>query len=153
MLGREGREPWAAVADGACCVLQGRLNKLPAATIGDMVMCSVKKGKPELRKKVMPGVVVRQRKTFRRKDGIFLYFEDNAGESLDEGLHARTRGLGRRSDCSDRILDFVLIRGLACHPRFHPRFTPDFPHRSAFMIHAFVCRCDRARADFLPYGN
>jgi large subunit ribosomal protein L23e len=43
-------------------------------------MCSVKKGKPELRKKVMPGVVVRQRKTFRRKDGIFLYFEDNAGE-------------------------------------------------------------------------
>lgn len=59
---------------------QGRLNKLPAATIGDMVMCSVKKGKPELRKKVMPGVVVRQRKTFRRKDGIFLYFEDNAGE-------------------------------------------------------------------------
>jgi ribosomal protein L14 len=60
---------------------QGRLNKLPAATIGDMVMCSVKKGKPELRKKVMPGVVVRQRKTFRRKDGLFLYFEDNAGKS------------------------------------------------------------------------
>uniref|UniRef100_A0A6U2AU99 60S ribosomal protein L23 n=1 Tax=Hemiselmis andersenii TaxID=464988 RepID=A0A6U2AU99_HEMAN len=59
--------------------IKGRLNKLPAATIGDMVMCSVKKGKPELRKKVMPGVVVRQRKTFRRKDGIFLYFEDNAG--------------------------------------------------------------------------
>lgn len=28
-----------------------RLNKLPAAAAGDMVMCSVKKGKPELRKK------------------------------------------------------------------------------------------------------
>lgn len=30
---------------------QGRLNKLPSGTVGDMVICSVKKGKPELRKK------------------------------------------------------------------------------------------------------
>ena len=43
------------------------------------VLCSVKKGKPELRKKVMPAVIIRQRKTFRRKDGQFIYFEDNAG--------------------------------------------------------------------------
>jgi hypothetical protein len=28
---------------------------------------------------VMPGVVVRQRKPWRRKDGVFIYFEDNAG--------------------------------------------------------------------------
>jgi len=28
-----------------------RLNRLPAAAIGDMVMATVKKGKPELRKK------------------------------------------------------------------------------------------------------
>ena len=27
----------------------------------------------------MPAVVIRQRKTFRRKDGTFIYFEDNAG--------------------------------------------------------------------------
>lgn len=40
---------------------------------------SVKKGKPELRKKVMPAVVIRQRKPWRRRDGVFLYFEDNAG--------------------------------------------------------------------------
>lgn len=82
-----------------------RLNRLPAAASGDMVVASVKKGKPELRKKgelqerasvhtkatmltlflfapffpVMPAVVVRQRKPWRRRDGIFLYFEDNAG--------------------------------------------------------------------------
>ena len=61
------------------------------AGVGDMVMATVKKGKPELRKKVMPAVVVRQRKTWRRRgkiprerarlivDGVFLYFEDNAG--------------------------------------------------------------------------
>jgi hypothetical protein len=28
-----------------------RLNKIPAASIGDMALCSIKKGKPELRKK------------------------------------------------------------------------------------------------------
>ena len=28
---------------------------------------------------VMPAVVVRQRKPWRRKDGTFIYFEDNAG--------------------------------------------------------------------------
>ncbi|GAA5857205.1 hypothetical protein JCM8547_009370 [Rhodosporidiobolus lusitaniae] len=56
-----------------------RLNRLPAASAGDMVMCTVKKGKPDLRKKVHPGIVVRQRKAWRRRDGVFLYFEDNAG--------------------------------------------------------------------------
>lgn len=56
-----------------------RLNRLPAAGVGDMVMATVKKGKPELRKKVMPAVVVRQSKPWRRTDGVFLYFEDNAG--------------------------------------------------------------------------
>jgi ribosomal protein L14 len=137
-----------------------RLNRLPAAACGDMVMASVKKGKPDLRKKgaqgdwarrrnscaegargpedlsgvacrvpgvtrgvggasarsqrpgtlravpclgespggsdwrpggpqeakyalpwpaVTPAVVIRQRKPFRRKEGVYIYFEDNAG--------------------------------------------------------------------------
>eukprot|EP00069_Balaena_mysticetus_P012546 bmy_07637T0 len=48
--------------------IKGRLNRLPAAGVGDMVMATVKKGKPELRKKVHPAVVIRQRKSYRRKD-------------------------------------------------------------------------------------
>jgi large subunit ribosomal protein L23e len=40
-----------------------------------MVMATVKKGKPDLRKKVLPAVIVRQRKPWRRKDGVFMYFE------------------------------------------------------------------------------
>jgi len=56
-----------------------RLNRLPAAAAGDMVLATVKKGKPDLRKKVHPAIVIRQRKTWRRRDGLFLYFEDNAG--------------------------------------------------------------------------
>lgn len=41
--------------------IRGRLNRLPAAGVGDMVMCSVKKGKPELRKQ---GVLVLQNRCF-----------------------------------------------------------------------------------------
>jgi large subunit ribosomal protein L23e len=35
--------------------IHGRLNRLPAAGVGDMVMATVKKGKPDLRKK---GIVI-----------------------------------------------------------------------------------------------
>lgn len=60
-----------------------RLNRLPAGGVGDMVMATVKKGKPELRKKVHPAVIVRQAKPWKRFDGVFLYFEDNAGVVCD----------------------------------------------------------------------
>ncbi|KAJ2787744.1 60S ribosomal protein L23 [Coemansia interrupta] len=59
--------------------VKGRLSRLPAAGVGDLLVATVRKGKPELRKKVTPAVVVRQRKSWRRKDGVFIYFEDNAG--------------------------------------------------------------------------
>lgn len=71
-----------------------RLNRLPAAGVGDMVMATVKKGKPELRKKVMPAVVVRQSKPWRRSDGIYLYFEDNAGVVCISGIPWRGRRIG-----------------------------------------------------------
>ena len=35
----------------AVCGIKGRLNRLPTAGPGNMVMCTVKKGKPDLRKK------------------------------------------------------------------------------------------------------
>merc|ERR1719295_2458261 len=62
----------------------GRLNRLPTASIGDMLICSVKKGKPDLRKKVLNSVVVRQRKIWKRIDGTWIYFEDNAGVIINE---------------------------------------------------------------------
>ena len=52
-----------------------RLSRLPKGSVGDLFLASVKKGKPELRKKVMPAVIIRQRKSYRRKEGYFLYFE------------------------------------------------------------------------------
>lgn len=42
-------------------------------------MATVKKGKPDLMKKVLPVVIVRQRKPWRQKDRVFMYFKDNDG--------------------------------------------------------------------------
>merc|ERR1719456_1169868 len=56
-----------------------QLSRLPKAAPGDSVLATVKKGKPELRKKVCQAVVVRQKKAWRRREGMFVYFEDNAG--------------------------------------------------------------------------
>jgi hypothetical protein len=47
-------------------------------------MATVKKGKPELRKKVLQAVVIRQKKAWRRREGTFIYFEDNAGVIVNE---------------------------------------------------------------------
>ena len=61
------------------CGVGGRYRRMPSASVGSMFIATVKKGKPELRKKITPAVVVRQRKQWRRKDGVYIYFEDNAG--------------------------------------------------------------------------
>ncbi|KAI5184632.1 large subunit ribosomal protein L23e [Nematocida homosporus] len=54
------------------------LSRLPFASPGDILITSVKKGKPDMRKKVVPAVLIRQRKSWRRKEGLFISFEDNA---------------------------------------------------------------------------
>jgi large subunit ribosomal protein L14 len=57
---------------------KGRLRRVPPAGIGDLVVVSVKKGTPEMRKQVVKAVVVRQRRPFKRQDGTWVAFEDNA---------------------------------------------------------------------------
>ena len=67
-----------------CKQVKGRLNKLPSATIGDVVTVCVKKGIPELRKKILLAVLIRQKKSYRRKDGSHIAFEDNAAIIINE---------------------------------------------------------------------
>ena len=59
-------------------------DRYPAAGVGDLVMASVKKGKPEMRKQVVYAVIVRQRKEYRRRDGMRIKFEDNAAVVLKD---------------------------------------------------------------------
>jgi large subunit ribosomal protein L14 len=50
----------------------------PAAGIADLVMASVKSGKPDMRKQVVYAIVVRQKKEYKRVNGMRIKFEDNA---------------------------------------------------------------------------
>ncbi len=56
------------------------------AQLGDIVVVSVKVAEPRKlvkKKEVLRAVVVRQRKPFRRKDGTYIRFDDNAVVILD----------------------------------------------------------------------
>ncbi len=57
---------------------KGRLKRVPSATVGDMVTISVRRGTPEMRRKIFQAVIVRQRMPYRRNDGVWIQFEDNA---------------------------------------------------------------------------
>jgi large subunit ribosomal protein L14 len=57
------------------------------AEIGEMVVLSVQTAeprKPVKKKDVVYGVIVRQRKPFRRKDGSYVSFDDNAVVLVDK---------------------------------------------------------------------
>lgn len=58
------------------------------ARIGDLVVLSVKSAEPRKmvkKKDVVRGVVVRQRKPFRRADGSYISFDDNAVVIIEKG--------------------------------------------------------------------
>ena len=54
--------------------IKGRLNRLPAAGSGDMFVATVKKGKPELRKKGEWGVVCTVAREWCLSVGAFPFF-------------------------------------------------------------------------------
>jgi large subunit ribosomal protein L14 len=58
------------------------------AQIGDLVVLSVQKAEPRKaikKKDVLQAVVVRQVKAFRRKDGSYIRFDENAVVILEKG--------------------------------------------------------------------
>lgn len=57
---------------------KGRLRRYPSAAVGDKVTVSVRRGAPDMRKKIFQAVIVRQRKPYKRIDGVWVQFEDNA---------------------------------------------------------------------------
>ncbi|NWF96690.1 MAG: 50S ribosomal protein L14 [Candidatus Thorarchaeota archaeon] len=64
---------------------KGTLRTISSAGIGDLISVSVTKGKQEMRKQVLQAIVVRQRKPYRRPDGTWIHFEDNAAVLVKPG--------------------------------------------------------------------
>ena len=56
----------------------------PSGGVGDYITASVKVGDADMRKKVVNAIIVRQKKEYRRSDGIRVKFEDNAAVVLKD---------------------------------------------------------------------
>lgn len=63
-----------------------RLGRASAAGVGDKITASVVSGKPDMRKQVVIAVVVRQKKEYRRPNGMRVKFEDNAAVVIKDEL-------------------------------------------------------------------
>lgn len=65
--------------------------RVPSAGVGKVVIAAVKKGNPDMVKKVVRALIVRQKKEFRRPNGLRIAFEDNAAVLItEEGLPVGT---------------------------------------------------------------
>ncbi len=63
---------------------KGVKGRNPRGGVGDFITASVRSGNPEMRKKVVNAVIVRQKKEYRRADGMRIKFEDNAAIVLKD---------------------------------------------------------------------
>src|SRR3989338_3274460 len=57
---------------------KGVRRRIARAGVADVILCAVKKGKEKMRHQIVNAVIVRQRKEYRRYDGIRIKFSDNA---------------------------------------------------------------------------
>ena len=63
---------------------KGVKGRNPSGGVGDFITASVRSGNPDMRKKVVNAVIVRQKKEYRRADGMRIKFEDNAAIVLKD---------------------------------------------------------------------
>ena len=61
----------------------------PQAGIGSLVKCRVYKGNEKVMHELFHVVIVRQKKDYRRADGSWIAFEDNAGVVVSEKFEAK----------------------------------------------------------------
>ena len=83
---------------------KGRKRRYPSAGIGDIILGSVIKGKPKVRKKIVKAVIVRQRMPYTRTDGTKIKFSDNACVLVDDD------GIPKGSEIKGPIAKEVGIR-------------------------------------------
>ena len=63
---------------------RGTRGRSPSATIGDMVVVTVKEGSPEYRKKMAKAIITSQKKEYRRPNGLKIKFEENTCVIVDD---------------------------------------------------------------------
>ena len=63
---------------------KGVKTRIPGCGISSWIICSVKEGDPKLKHQIVHAIIVRQKKEYRRKNGMRVKFEDNAAILINE---------------------------------------------------------------------
>lgn len=65
---------------------KGIRRTLPRAGVGSLVLCRVYRGTEKVRHEKLRAVIIRQKKEYKRPDGMSVSFEDNAAIIVDDKL-------------------------------------------------------------------
>ncbi len=91
---------------------KGRRRRTPTAGIGDCVIGTAKKGKPEIMHQVLKAIIVRQKKEFKRPDGTRVKFADNACIIIDDD--GKPKGTEIKGPIAKEVLErWKLVGGSA----------------------------------------
>jgi large subunit ribosomal protein L14 len=63
---------------------KGKRRTKPSAGVASVIVCRVKTGTEKVRHEIFKAVIIRQKKEYRRPDGIRISFEDNAAILVDD---------------------------------------------------------------------
>ena len=69
-----------------------RKGRRSTAGVGDLVTAAVITGRPDMRHKIVKAVIVRQKKEYRRPDGMRVKFEDNAAVVMKDEKGGNPKG-------------------------------------------------------------
>jgi large subunit ribosomal protein L14 len=63
---------------------KGKRRTKPRAGVGNLVICKVRTGNEKVRHQVFKAVIIRQKKEYRRSNGVRIQFEDNAAVVVND---------------------------------------------------------------------
>ncbi len=91
---------------------RGVRKRTPTAGVGDFVIGTAKKGKPEIMHQVLKAIIIRQKKEYKRADGTRIKFADNACIIVDDD--GKPKGTEIKGPVAKEVLEkWKLIGGSA----------------------------------------
>jgi len=68
---------------------KGVKSRSPRCGVGDWIFCAVKEGDEKIMHEVVQAIIIRQKKEYRRLNGMRIKFEDNAAVLINEKVEPR----------------------------------------------------------------
>ncbi|MCK5299878.1 MAG: uL14 family ribosomal protein [Candidatus Aenigmarchaeota archaeon] len=64
--------------------IKGTRRRIPSGGVGSIIICTVKKGKPDIKHKVERAVITTQRKEYQRINGLRVKYSENTAVLINE---------------------------------------------------------------------